>query len=774
MFTRLRTRLTVLYAALFGATLLLVSITVFAAINQAAQRQVRGELTATGTVFDRVWSLRSDRLREGAALLSRDFGFREAVATGDSATIVSAMDNLKTRFNIDRAFIVTNDGRVVGADTQALAGEARRLAAAFDAADDPSGVARLGGAPYQVMAAPVMSPDQIGWLVFAVRLDRNEMSALERLSAIPLSATVFDRDDKGWSLDGAAHDPDRMRLSRFIDRVLGEKLTGPQAIDESGGKSLALVKHLPVLAADAPAVLVLRYPLSRALAPYRLLLVIVSLSGLAGLGVVGWGSFILARGVTRPISILDEAAQRLQRGEDAQVEIHTDDEIGRLAGSFNTMATEIQDRERRITHLALHDGDTGLPNRLALERVVEALSDLPEGQVYVAALGVHRFDHLRGAIGYALAAQAVRMIGNRVAGLAPMSGVARVASDVLGFALIAASPEAAAEDALRLMAELEHPLNVGGDAIDVSLNLGLAPILGGVGPAVAIEQANIALDQARAAKRKVAFFDAEAYGDPASNLSLMSGMLGAIEDGGLELFYQPKLDIRRRAVTSVEALSRWRHPVRGLLSPDLFIPMAEETGHIRTLTEWALKRAIADQATLAAAGHEVDMAVNISGRTLGEPDFADFALAEAKCAKGRLIFEITETAVIENPDAALAMLDKFAEAGIAISIDDFGTGLSSLAYLKRIRGQELKIDKSIVQGVTESQRDALIVRSTIDLAHSLGLKVTAEGVETSDCYSLLSAMGCDQAQGFLIAKPLPIKELLTFVGDDQMRERSYG
>jgi EAL domain-containing protein (putative c-di-GMP-specific phosphodiesterase class I)/GGDEF domain-containing protein len=774
MFRRLRTRLTVLYVALFGMTLLLVSSAVFTAINGAAQRQVRGELTAAGTVFDRVWSLRSDRLREGASLLSRDFGFREAVATGDSATIVSAMENLKQRFSIDRAFIVTTDGRMIGDDTKLLAAEAPRLTAALDAAADPSGVVMLGGQPYQVIASPVLSPEQIGWLVFAVRLDRNEMNALEKLSAIPLSATVLSRGVRGWRLADDPGAPGQEGFSRFIDIELKKHVTSAQAVRQREGSALALVKPLPALTRDAPAVLVLRYPLSLALAPYRPMLLIVALAGLVGMVIVGWGSWALARGITRPISALDEAAQRLQRGEDAQVEIETQDEIGRLAGSFNTMASEIRDRERRITHLALHDGDTGLPNRLAMERVVEALSDLPPGQVYVAALGIHRFDHLRGAIGYALAAQAVRMIGNRLGGLAPASGVARVASDVLGFALIASGPEAAADDAARLMAELEHPLNIGGDGIDVSLNLGLAPITRGAGPGAAIEQANIALDQARASKRKVAFFDAAAYGDPASNLSLMSGMLAALEDGALELFYQPKFDMRERRVTGVEALSRWRHPHRGMLPPDLFIPMAEETGHIRTLTEWVLKRAIDDQRAMAEAGHVLDMSINISGRTLGEPDFADFALGEAAGAAGKLMFEITETAVIENPEAALAMLDKFAEAGIAISIDDFGTGLSSLAYLKRIRGQELKIDKSIVQGVTESQRDALIVRSTIDLAHSLGLKVTAEGVETNECYALLGAMGCDQAQGYLIAKPLPLKELLTFIGDDQLKERSYG
>ncbi|MDB5423327.1 MAG: hypothetical protein JWQ29_743, partial [Phenylobacterium sp.] len=673
MFNRLRTKLTVLYAALFGVTLLLISVAVFTAINQAAERQVRGELTASGTVFDRVWSLRSDRLREGASLLSKDFGFREAVATRDAATIISAMENLKRRFNIDRAFILGADGRIIGADAAALAPDAGKLAEAFFNADDPQGVVMLGGAPYQVMSAPVMSPDQIGWLVFAVRLDRAEMSALERLSAIPLKAAVLHRDGKAWRVGDGASERDGAALSVFVEHALASRIVAPTVLDEPAGQSVALVKQLPSLTKDAPAVLLLRYPLALALAPYRPLLLVVVLAGFLGLAVVGWGSWALARSITRPLSDLDDAANRLQRGEEAHVDTNAKDEIGRLAASFNTMSTAIRDRERRITHLALHDGETGLPNRLALERVAEALSDLPEGQVYVAALGIQRFDHVRGAIGYALAAQAVRMIGNRLGGLTPASGVARIANDVLGFALIAAGPEAAAEDAARLMVELEHPLKVGGDAIDVELNLGLAPLLRGRGPGEVIERASIALDQARETRRKVSFFDAEAYGDPASNLSLMSGMLAALENGDIELHYQPKFDLRARVVCGAEALVRWRHPTRGMLSPDLFIPMAEETNHIRTLTEWVIKRAVADQADFARAGHDLAVAVNISGRTLGEEDFTDFAMDQAALAKGRLAFEITETAVIEHPEVALAMLDRFAAAGIGISIDDFGT-----------------------------------------------------------------------------------------------------
>jgi EAL domain-containing protein (putative c-di-GMP-specific phosphodiesterase class I)/GGDEF domain-containing protein len=774
MFRRLSSKLTVLYAALFGAVLLAMSLAVFTAISKTAQQQVRSELTATGTVFDQVWSLRSERLREGAVLLSRDFGFREAVATRDEATIISAMENLRGRMGIDRAFIVGVDGQVVGARIPPR--EARQLEVAFGTAEDPAGVIMLDDQPYQVVSAPVLSPDLIGWVVFGVKLDTAEMDALERLSAIPLEAAVLHREPHhDWQADSRHTRGDEAALRTFIRQSLDARTLTPQSLELSDGRSAALVKRLPSLDGADAAVLLLRYPMSRALAPYQPLILIIAAAGLLGLAVVGAGSWALARGVTRPISVLDAAARRLQQGQDARVPVETDDEIGRLAESFNTMALAIRDRERRITHLALHDDETGLPNRLTLERVVSGLSDRPQGQVYVAALGLHRFDHVRGAIGYGLAAEAVRMIGHRLARLAPHAGVARIATDVLGFTLIAQSPQAAEDDALRLLADLEQPLQVHhGDAIDVALNMGLAPLDGIAATSEVIELANIALDQARAAHRKVAFFDAAAYGDPAANLSLMSSMLAAIGRGEMELHYQPKYDLRRREICGVEALARWRHPVRGMLYPDLFIPMAEETGHIRTLTDWVLKRAIADQKALAAEGHELSMAINVSGRTLGEQDFADVALAEARGAPGQLCFEITETAVIENPQLALEMLDRFAAAGIAISIDDFGAGLSSLAYLKRIRAQELKIDKSIVEGVTESQRDALIVRSTIDLAHSLGLKVVAEGVETETCFALLTAMGCDQAQGFLIARPLPLKELLTFLAHDRGHLKNYG
>jgi len=772
MFSRLSTRLTVLYAALFGAVLLVVSLAVFLAISGAAQRQVRGELAATGTVFDRVWSLRSERLREGASLLSRDFGFREAAATGDALTIESALENLRNRMGVDHAFMVDAEGRVVGA--RFTAADQARLARAFETADDPSGVFLLAGEPYQLVSAPVLSPELIGWVVFAVRLDEAEMQALEKLAAIPLDALVLNRGaDGGWTNPRAPAELKTAAVRQVVDRSLRAKAPEPEELSLASGRTVALVKPLPALEADRGAVLLLRYPLAQALAAYEPLLLIVGLLGLGGLAVVSWGSWALARGVTRPISELDEAAHRLQRGEHAQVEVKGDDELGRLAASFNTMASEIRERERKITHQALHDDDTGLPNRHALERMIRSLAEWQLGCVYVCALGLDRFSHMRHALGHKLSAQAVRMVGNRLGGLAPACGVARISTDMLGFVVIADGEDAALEEVARLLSALEQPVRVQGEPIDVALSVGLAP-LEDAEVGVSIERASIALDQARAARKKTAVFDAEAYGDPAANLSLMSNLLTGILQDQLELWHQPKYDMRRNAVTGTEALVRWNHPVRGMIFPDVFITMAEETGHIRALTEWVVRRAIADQRQLAEAGYVLDVAVNISGRVLGEPDFIDFCREVLPDAVGRICFEITETAVIENPEVALAMLDAFADMGLSISIDDYGSGLSSLGYLKRIRGHELKLDRSIVADVTGSQRDALIVRSTIDLAHSLGLKVVAEGIETDACFSVLAGMGCDVAQGYLIARPQPLSQLFEFLGQDRRQLRSHG
>ena len=770
MFRRLQTKLSVLYGAMFGLMLALLAAASYVAITGNVREAARGELQADGAVFDRLWQLKSQQLQGSADLLARDYGFRAAVATHDAATIQSALDNLRQRLGLDKAFIVGLDGTVQGLDGRSLDDGADQLWQALSNADDASGALLIGGRPYQAISAPILAPAPVGWVVFAAKLDRTELASLERLSAAPLNAALLIRKSGGvWRVAGASAGPkDRALIDRFAARALAAQGRALR-LNLTGGPALAVVKPLKTLGADEQAGLLLSYPLARALAPYQPMLWGVALLG--GLSLIGLlaGSGLLAASLTRPLAALDEAAHRLARGEDAHVPVSSGDEVGRLAASFNTMAGEIVERERRITELALHDSETGLANRRAMIQHLEVLAaEGGQGVVVCAALGVERFSLVRSAIGYGLVSALLKELGARIvqhhADLQP----ARVATSILGVSFRAADLAQANRFLADLIAALERPISLGETEVDVGLTGGFA-VMGAHAescPAL-LERANIALDQARAMRKRVMAFDQDAYGDPASNLTLMSEMLRAAEAGELALHYQPKLDLRSGLACGAEALARWRHPTRGMLSPDLFVGMAEETGHIRALTDWVLDRAIADQAALRDAGRDLQLSVNISGRLVGDRDFAEHAMARIAQSNARLCFEITETAVIDNPKLALELIEGYAQAGVAISIDDYGSGLSSLAYLKEIAAQELKIDKAFVLGLAIGQRDALLIKSTVDLAHALGLKVVAEGVETAEAAALLQTMGCDTGQGYYFARPMPLADLLRYLAGQQ-------
>ena len=769
MFSRLQTKIVVVFAGLFCVAMLLAGSVVYAKISEIAARTVRTELQASGVVFDRVWDMRSSQLRDGANLLARDFGFREAVATRDDATIRSALDNLRDRLDLHLAFIMDMDGLVTGLDTPLDETQATALWTALDSDANAAGVIVIADQTYQAISAPIMSPTLAGWVVFATRLDAAEMRRLEELSAIPLKATVVRRDGSGPSSGWAPVKGDRVfvdavQLNGFIDAAL--KHGRARELDTRAGPVIALAKPLRALGGGTQSALLLRYPLAQAMAPFRPILFAVVIVGLLGVGVVVAGSWVLARRLTRPIMALDAAAQRLRLGGDVSVPVETKDEIGRLASTFNVMAQEIRVRERTITHLALHDAESSLPNRVALKQFVDASVKSGDGAItVVAALGIDRFQQVRSAIGYTLANDLLREIAARLGRRHANARIARLATSVLGLVYEARDIEEAQRFAAALQADLDHPIQLRDDSVDASLTVGLAVCAPGQSTETIVDRASIALDQARATRRKIAVFDADAYGDPARNLSLTSDLMVALASGGTSIYLQPKFDLRRGLVTGAEALVRWRDRRRGMVPPDLFIAMAEETGHIRALTDWVLSQAIKTQAMLRENGHDLSLAVNISGRLMDDQDFADRAIDLISGARADICFEITETAVIDNPDVALQIIDRYAAAGIGISIDDYGSGLSSLAYLKQIRANELKIDKTFVLSLAHGHRDALLVKSTIDLAHSLGLKVTAEGVETSEALAVLQAMGCDMAQGYFIGRPMPVADFVTFMGN---------
>ena len=768
MFTKLQTKVTTLYAALFAASMLVMALSVAPIIVENAIRATKADLTSSRTVFDRIFAMKTRELQGNAELLARDFGFASAVATGDGATIESALENLRERRGIALALLVTADNRILGAGAKDLSADNRAsLLRALSENDHASGVLQIGGVPHQTIATPVSAPQPIGWLVFANRLDRAQMKTFEHLSAIPLEARLLKQEANGrWTDVAEPKSRDAAAVDAFVRTAPAQVFETPRRLNAPSGDSLALVSHVTTLSDGAPTLLLLRYPLEKALGPYGPMILALGALVLVCLLVLVAGSWALARSITRPVAVLDSAVSALGDGDRAEVKITSNDEIGRLATNFNAMSAAIVDREQRITEMALRDVESGLPNSTALQHEIARLR--AEGGMVVIALGIDRLDVVRNAIGYEMLSQLVKELAAHIARQSPDALCARVSTGRLALAAPVGDAEAAWRLAEDLIAALAGPFKLGGTTVDLGFTVGLRFIDSlehSIGDNRVLEHANIAVDQAIAARQRLAAFDEQAYGDPASNLSLMSELAAARENGELNLFYQPKLDLRSGRISGFEALCRWRHPVRGSISPDLFVVMAEETGHIDALTHWVLKRALQDQQDLRAAGFDQPIAVNFSGQVLGDRAFAERVLSEIRAAGGNITLEITETAVIANPEEALSVVELFEQSGVAVSIDDYGSGLSSLSYLKRIHAQELKIDKAFVLLIDQNPKDRLLVKSTVDLAHGLGMKVVAEGVETAEAIALLTGMGCDYAQGYHVARPMPLADLKAFLVD---------
>ncbi|CAN5153414.1 hypothetical protein BH11PSE4_BH11PSE4_05480 [soil metagenome] len=424
---------------------------------------------------------------------------------------------------------------------------------------------------------------------------------------------------------------------------------------------------------------------------------------------------------------------------------------------------------REASRVALQDPETGLPNRAAVQRhLVSLLEARPQGIVVVAVINIDRYQHLRGAIGHAAMLDLIRRLAGRFDRTYGDARIARLSSANLGFTFVADDADHALRIASQLQAAVATPVSLRDNRVDISITIGLSQPCDAIASATdvsIIDRAMIAVDQARSARKQATFFDAALYGNPGSSLSLMSEMLRALDNGQMSVAYQPKYGLRSGEIVGAEALARWTHPERGAQRPDIFVQMAEETGHIAALTEWVLRRAVADQRRLHDDGFDLCISVNWSGHLIDDTAFTDTALEIARAATGKLCLEVTETAIIGNARLARQTLERFRAAGLTISIDDYGSGLSSLAYLKNIPADELKIDKAFVMHMATDPVDAVLVRSAVSLAHSLGLHVVAEGVENHGALELLRAMGCDVAQGYLIARPMPIENLLTFLGE---------
>jgi diguanylate cyclase (GGDEF)-like protein/PAS domain S-box-containing protein len=451
------------------------------------------------------------------------------------------------------------------------------------------------------------------------------------------------------------------------------------------------------------------------------------------------------------------------------------DDEGNIAG-IGAIVTDITARKRaekaQLEHVALYDPLTNLPNRtLFRDRLEHALRKAQRDSKPLALLllDLDRFKSINDTLGHAVGDVVLREAAKRLEQpIRKSDTIARLGGDEFAVILGATDTERALNVAARIGDTMRTPIDLNGLALEVGVSIGIALFPEQARDAGGLLQcADVAMYQAKEDRSSIAIYDQVKDRNSVRYLTLTGELRKAIENDGLAVHYQPKIDLLTSRVSGLEVLARWQHPTHGFIPPDEFIPHAEQTGLINPLTEWVFNAALAQLAEWRNAGLKVDLSVNLSARTLHDerlPKHLARLLEQWQLDPRCLTLEITESAIMFDPEGALKVANELHALGVRLSVDDFGTGHSSLVYLKRFPLHELKIDKSFVMQMTQDENDAVIVRATIDLAHNLGLNVTAEGIETEQHAKLLKALGCEVGQGYFFSRPLPAIETTEWLG----------
>jgi diguanylate cyclase (GGDEF)-like protein len=465
-------------------------------------------------------------------------------------------------------------------------------------------------------------------------------------------------------------------------------------------------------------------------------------------------------------------AGRRERDGDDDPEV-----IGRLVESVNGLAEAVAERERRILESALADPLTGLPNRALLAdriRHLIAVSQRSRGSFSIAVLDLDRFKFVNDTLGHATGDVLLKEVAGRLrATVREADTVGRLGGDEFVL-LMAGDVDAARTICRRVIEAMQAPLRYKDQLIDIGVSIGIAVYPEhGQDDVTLLRHADSAMYRAKRSRSGEKVFDGDSGEVQRSYLSMLGEMRAALEGGQFVLDYQPKLALGTGLIAGFEGLVRWNHPIRGRVPPNEFIPFAEQTGFMRELTRWVIEQGASFSRKLADAGLELCISVNVSALDIENADFARTvmdALRKHPIEPRRLCLEITESGVVSESEIAMKNLMTIARLGVRLSVDDFGTGYATLKQLQRLPVNELKIDRSFISGIHRDRGNLTIVRSTIELGKQLGLKVVAEGVETLEEQRCLTSLGCDEIQGYYLAKPMPAADV---AGWAEMRNALY-
>ena len=770
-FTSLKSRISVIFLSLILVIQVLSSIAIKLSIDKNARRSVNQQLEVGERVFLNLLQHNGDSLSVGARILAADFGFKAAIASNDHETILSALVNHQSRINADIAIFYSADqNSLVISENLSETEVSEKIAEVIYAAKNDiqkNNFTIFNNQPYQLVAVPVKAPLTIGWVVMGFEINNSLANTLHKLSNLEvtfisqsgaspwrstagtMSMSSSDQIVKYTSIQPA------LSTNRNLELTIGDVAFGTRYV--------TIFKNI-----NDSLYVVLQRSIDEATAPFKVLLLNLLILSIVGMLIFIVSILYVSRIVAQPIVELADTAKKLEEGDYTfKVDTSRKDELGKLSSAFSSMRTAIADREKSILKLAYLDEMTGLPNRASFMKELNSAiyqSETNREPLSVLVMNLDRFKQINNVLGHDFGNELLHAVSIRISQVFRKDNdvVARISGDEFAVLLPATNADVAMNIAQKLLQAFEKPIQLDDNFVDITAGIGIANY-----PAHSnqIEQllsfAEIAMQVSKAKKCGPVVFDPSFDAGSNVNLTLASELKNSIQNNELMLFVQPKIDLKSRVVTSVEALIRWKHPTRGMVFPDQFIPFAEQTGLIRDITLWMIAEASKVSAQWLEKGISIPIAVNISARDLIDSDFPN-KVSEILKSMGSntslISLEVTESSIMDDPHRAKQTLLHLSEMGIKLAIDDFGTGYSSLSYLKELPVSELKIDKSFVMHIEDNLNDRIIVSSTIELAHNMGLHVVAEGIENIKVWKFLQEMNCDYGQGYYMSRPIPVSD----------------
>jgi diguanylate cyclase (GGDEF)-like protein len=769
-FKSLKSQIAFIFLTLILAIQIITFVAIKLSIDKNARLSVSQQLEVGERIFTNLLHHNRDSLQVGARILAADFGFKAAIASNDTETIASAILNHQSRIGADIGILSSSfhDKLIISEELphDDLSAQVKQVISNAENNPKKNDFIILNNQPYQLVAVPVKAPLTVGWIVMGFKINNDLALTLNKLSN--LDVTFISKSDSGkwYSTASTMSAVKSAQILKFSSAKLTAGVTKTEM--EVGGIDYG-TRFVSVFNTKGQELIaVLQRSIDEATAPYQILMLNILILSILGTLMFIIGILYVSRMVTQPITELAETAKKLEEGDySIHLENHREDELGKLSSAFDSMTTAIADREQSILKLAYWDEMTGLPNRsLFMRQLTDAvqLSHVTQEPLSVVVMNLDRFKQINNILGHEFGNKLLHAVALKLTeGLSRESDtVYRFSGDEYALLLPDTDAHAAMNVAKSICKILEKPIQIDEQYVDTSASIGIASF-----PEHAHEVNQIlsyaenAMHISKLKKSGPVIFRPEFDMSSNVNLTLASELKFAIDNNQLRVFIQPKINIKTRQVSSAEALIRWIHPNRGMIFPDQFIPFAEQSGLIRDISLWMIAEAAKTQATWLMNNVDIPIAVNISARDLIDSDLPNkiTAILNTHQVKNNAItLEVTESSIMDDPQRSKLILLSLANIGIKLSIDDFGTGYSSLAYLKELPVSELKIDKSFVMHMQQNENDRIIVNSTIELAHNMGLKVVAEGIENIDTWVLLNDMGCDYGQGYYITKPMPVSD----------------